>query len=421
MKAQYTNLYVKNIPLELSEEDFLALFEKYGKVTSAVLQKDEEGKSKGFGFVNYAGHEEAAKAVEDLHDQDFKGNKLYVQRAQKKGERQEELKKTYEQAKMENLSKYQGVNVYVKNIDDEYDDDKLRAEFEAFGNITSCKIMRDEKGTSKGFGFVCFEMPDEATKAISELNGKMLGSKPLYVSLAQRKEQRRQQLESQIAQRNHLRLQQAAASGMPVPGYMGGPQMYYPGPQGYAPPPPGARPGMGYPQPGMMPPRPRYAPPGQQLPGMPLPAPYGQVPPPQGYNGVPPPQGYPRPPNGAAPPPGQPRGGPAAAPAGAPPAGGRPAPAAPAPNGAVPPPTGGRPLPAGAPAGSARAPAGRAPRPTGPNVPLVEGSGLTAAALAAASPMEQKQMLGEVIYIKIFAVHPELAGKITGKLRCVAV
>jgi len=30
--------------------------------------------------------------------------------------------------------------------------------------------------------------------------------------------------------------------------------------------------------------------------------------------------------------------------------------------------------------------------------------------------MEQKQMLGEVIYIKIFAVHPDLAGKITGML-----
>jgi polyadenylate-binding protein len=41
---------------------------------------------------------------------------------------------------------------------------------------------------------------------------------------------------------------------------------------------------------------------------------------------------------------------------------------------------------------------------------------LTSAALAAASPMEQKQMLGEVIYMQIFSMHPELAGKITGML-----
>ncbi|KAG9049673.1 Protein phosphatase PP2A regulatory subunit B [Tulasnella sp. UAMH 9824] len=423
MKAQFTNLYIKNIPLETTDEEFTELFTQFGAVTSAIVQRDEEGNNKGFGFVNYERHEEAAKAVEELHDKEFKDSKLYVQRAQKKNERQEELKKSYEAAKMESMAKYQGVNLYVKNIDDEFDDDKLRAEFEAFGNITSCKIMRDEKGTSKGFGFVCFETPDEATKAVSEMNGKMVGSKPLYVSLAQRKEQRRQQLESQIAQRNHVRLQQAAASGMPVPGYMA-PQMYYPGPQGY-PPPPGGRPGMGYPQPGMMPPRPRYAPPGQQVPGMPpMAAPYGQVPP-QGYAQVPP--GYPpRGANGSGPtPPGGPRAGPGGPPPpNAPPAGARPAPnAAPATNG-----NGTRAPPAG-PAGSApRAPAGAgapaggrgAPRNVSgqraPNAPLVEGSGLTAAALAAASPMEQKQMLGEVIYIKIFAQHPELAGKITGML-----
>ncbi|KIO28171.1 hypothetical protein M407DRAFT_14791 [Tulasnella calospora MUT 4182] len=422
MKSQFTNLYIKNIPLETTDDEFTELFNQFGDVTSAIIQRDEEGNNKGFGFVNYERHEEAAKAVEELHDKEFKDGKLYVQRAQKKGERQEELKKSYEAAKMESLAKYQGVNLYVKNIDDEFDDDKLRVEFEAFGNITSCKIMRDEKGTSKGFGFVCFETPDEATKAVSDMNGKMVGSKPLYVSLAQRKDQRRQQLESQIAQRNHVRLQQAAASGMPVPGYMA-PQMYYPGPQGY-PPPPGGRPGMGYPQPGMMPPRPRYAPPGQQVPGMPMGAPYAQVPPPQGYGQVPP--GYPpRGANGSGPTPPGPRAGPAGPPPpNAPPAGARPAPAAaPAANG-----NGTRAPPAG-PAGSApRAPAGAgapaggrgAPRNAsgqrGPNTPLVEGSGLTAGALAAASPMEQKQMLGEVIYIKIFSQYPELAGKITGML-----
>lgn len=87
-------------------------------------------------------------------------------------------------------------------------DEKLNAEFAPFGTITSCKVMSDDKGTSKGFGFVCFSAPDEATKAVQELNGKMIGSKPLYVSLAQPKDVRQQQLSAQVAQREQMRSQQ---------------------------------------------------------------------------------------------------------------------------------------------------------------------------------------------------------------------
>ncbi|RDX56744.1 polyadenylate binding protein [Lentinus brumalis] len=404
MKAQFTNIYVKNLDPEVTQDEFVKLFEQFGKVTSAVVQTDDEGKSRGFGFVNFENHEEAQKAVETLHDSDFHGRKLFVARAQKKAEREEELRKSYEQAKMEKLSKYQGVNLYIKNLDDEVDDERLRAEFEPFGTITSAKVMRDEKGTSKGFGFVCFSSPDEATKAVAEMNNKMIGSKPLYVSLAQRREVRRQQLESQIAQRNQIRMQQAAAAGIPG-GYMNSPMYYPPGPGAY--PPPGGRGMMGYGQPGMMPPRPRYAP-NNQVPGMPIPAPYGQAPP-QAYGGMP---GYaraPRPPQAG-------RGGPPADPS-APAANGAPRPNAP--QGAP----ANRPPPAGAqpPAARGPAPANRAqPRPgqapPAGSAPTGEAPTITAAALASASPMEQKQMLGEVIYMKIAPDHPELAGKITGML-----
>ncbi|KAI0336567.1 polyadenylate binding protein [Cubamyces sp. BRFM 1775] len=412
MKAQFTNIYVKNVDSEVTQEEFLQLFEPFGKITSAVLQVDDEGKSRGFGFVNFETHEEAAKAVEALHDSDFHGKKLFVSRAQKKAEREEELRRSYEQAKMEKMSKYQGVNLYIKNLEDDIDDERLRQEFEPFGTITSVKVMRDEKGTSKGFGFVCFSSPDEATKAVAEMNNKMIGSKPLYVSLAQRREVRRQQLESQIAQRNQIRMQQAAASGIPG-GYMNSPMYYPPGPGAY-PPPPGGRGMMSYGQPGMMPPRPRY-PPNGQVPGMPMPAPYGQAPP-QAYGGMP---GYPRAPRppqaGRAPPPTDPNApavngaaaprpaGPQGAPANRPPAGAQaPAQRGAAPNRAQQPPRGQAPAAGQAPAPAA-APAGEVPT-------------ITAAALANASPMEQKQMLGEVIYMKIVASQPELAGKITGML-----
>lgn len=399
MKSQFTNLYIKNLDTSVTQEEFEEMFNRFGRVTSAVVQFDEAGNSKGFGFVNFETHDEAQLAVDGLHDTEVRGKKLFVSRAQKKAEREEELRRSYEQAKMEKLSKYAGVNLYIKNLEDDVDDEKLRTEFEPFGTITSCKVMRDERNTSKGFGFVCFSSPDEATKAVAEMNNKMIGSKPLYVSLAQRREVRRQQLESQIAQRHQIRMQQAAAAGIPG-GYINGPLYYPPGPNGFA---PHSRSMIGYGQPGIVPPRPRYPPAGSQVPGLPIPS-YG-APPPQ-YSGP----GYPRAPRAPS------TRGPGSSPTN---------PTAPIPRANGPPPTNGaprpgppqgapaaRPPPAGAPALGTRNqqayklnPQTRNAAPPAP-VPLApvaqpEVPVLTAATLANASPMEQKQMLGEVIYMKI--------------------
>lgn len=240
--SQFTNIFIKNLDKSIDEEKLRELFGRYGEIQSAVIMKDEKNGSKGFAFINYNDHESADRAVEELNNSDVAGKKIYVGRAQKKVERQAQLRDKYEKLKQERLTKYQGVNVYVKNLDDTVDDEKLRQEFEKYGEITSCKIMRDEKGVSKGFGFVCFTQPDEANKAISEMSNKMVGTKPLYCALAQRKDQRRQQLEQQYARRPMVPAQMPmgfpnpnVAFPYPPPGMMGMPNQgrpqQYPYPQ----------------------------------------------------------------------------------------------------------------------------------------------------------------------------------------------
>jgi len=68
------------------------------------------------------------------------GHELYVGRAQKKIERQAELKEKFDRLKSERLTRYQGVNLYVKNLDDSVNDERLRQEFAPFGTITSAKV-----------------------------------------------------------------------------------------------------------------------------------------------------------------------------------------------------------------------------------------------------------------------------------------
>jgi len=114
--------------------------------------------------------------------------------------------------------------LYVKNLDDGVVDEQLEEVFSKFGPISSARVMRDETNRSKGFGFVCFTDPEHATKAVTEMNNTMLKNKPLYVALAQRKEDRKAHLAAQYMQR--LAALRMNTSGMPG-------QMYTPGVGGH--------------------------------------------------------------------------------------------------------------------------------------------------------------------------------------------
>ncbi|KAK4424972.1 Polyadenylate-binding protein 7 [Sesamum alatum] len=69
------------------------------------------------------------------------------------------------------------------NIDDEITDEDLRKHFSQCDTITSVKVIRNDKGLNKGFGFVCFSTSDEANKAVNSFRGFILHRKSLFVKL----------------------------------------------------------------------------------------------------------------------------------------------------------------------------------------------------------------------------------------------
>lgn len=221
VEQSWTNVYVKDIDPEVTEEEFKALFEQFGPVNSPLIKK-RDGVSAGFGFVNFDKHEDAKAAVQALNGKKLRNKNISCCRAMKKLERETTLKREWEQQK---FNKYHGINLYVKHIEDEIDEETLKKEFSVFGEVKSCKIPLDEKGSSKGFGFVCFSTPEEAQKAIAGLNQKILQGqkKPLFVALHESKEVRK----AKLAYRHNLAMTKNVRGSPQV--FPQGQAMYYAG------------------------------------------------------------------------------------------------------------------------------------------------------------------------------------------------
>ncbi len=83
-------------------------------------------------------------------------------------------------------------SIYVGNLPFSATEDEVRGLFEAFGAVSSVKLISDrETGRPRGFGFV--EMEDGAAqKAIQELNGKEMGGRTLRINEAQERAPRPQ-------------------------------------------------------------------------------------------------------------------------------------------------------------------------------------------------------------------------------------
>lgn len=439
--AQWTNLYWKNLPTAWDEHKIHEICSKFGEVASCLVVNDPAtGKSKGFGYVDFKEHEAAKKCVDEMHGTEIEceedeepaaktadseskkedaaadeaaapaadqadakddaadtkedtaevaatatGKKmvkktLYVARFMKRRERERIVTENKVREKAERIKSFIGKNLYIRNLSDAVTEEKLRQEFDGYGTIKSCRIMKDEQGRSRGFGFVCMESREEATKALQTLNNMMFLGKPLYVALWQPREERRQFLQRQhMAKRGQLGSQMASRGGMPMHHQMGGMGM----------------PSYQMPLGGM------YAHAGPR--GFPRPMYNQRMMHPRGY-----PNMYAQNMFGNSQM--MARGGPRGMPRGMPPQ-----------------PRGMPNMPGQQQQRNFTQQARNVPNPPqqmAPQQPPAQAGGmvdpsvgpLTAAALAGAAPEIQKNMIGERLYPLVAAVQPELAGKVTGML-----
>ena len=164
------NVFVKNIPKNVSCREFHEFFAQYGNIVSAKVAEDEEGDSLGYGFVLYYETESAKKAIEQCHGKPWKDSKmkLYVCQLEKKRPRKP----------------LRFNNLYVRNIPKDWDEEKLKNYFSTYGEISSLIIRSPiaeklHKNTPRciynnivqhKYGFVCFKSIDgPAEKAVAKV------------------------------------------------------------------------------------------------------------------------------------------------------------------------------------------------------------------------------------------------------------
>jgi RNA recognition motif-containing protein len=76
------NIYVGNLSFDTAEPELRELFEAYGTVDSVKIISDQfTGRSRGFGFIEMATHDEGVKAIQELDSKDLGGRTLKVNEA----------------------------------------------------------------------------------------------------------------------------------------------------------------------------------------------------------------------------------------------------------------------------------------------------------------------------------------------------
>lgn len=82
------NIYVGNLPYNITEDELREVFAEFGEVSLASVITDKfSGQSKGFGFVEMANNSEADEAIKALNESSLKGRNIKVNQAKPRGDR----------------------------------------------------------------------------------------------------------------------------------------------------------------------------------------------------------------------------------------------------------------------------------------------------------------------------------------------
>jgi RNA recognition motif-containing protein len=163
-----------DIETGMDENYIKELYKNIANVVSVKIMK-KVGLLVGYCFIEFESPEIAHHILENYNGKTVNGKMLKLSKAVYSGKSQ--------QASTTPSISQNEVQIYVCDMEISVTEDELRDFFSKYySSVISSKIVLDPKTRlSKGYGFVRFKDPNEANRALTEMNGKMLKSKPIKV------------------------------------------------------------------------------------------------------------------------------------------------------------------------------------------------------------------------------------------------
>ncbi|KAG0195819.1 hypothetical protein BGX28_000574 [Mortierella sp. GBA30] len=169
-------LYVGNLDQNVNESSLQELFSQTGGVVESVkIIRDKNFAHQGglnYGFVEFTDHAAAENALQTMNGyrvflHDIKVNWAFT--GQMAG-------------KEDTASHY---HIFIGDISPEINDDALSKAFGVFGTMTDARVMWDaNSGKSRGYGFAAYKERADAERAITSMNGQILGNRAVRCNWA---------------------------------------------------------------------------------------------------------------------------------------------------------------------------------------------------------------------------------------------
>lgn len=189
--SNVNNLFVKNIPENVTPREFFEFFLKFGEITSAKLCEDEDGNHLGYGYLQYTEPESMQKAIENADGKFALGGKLEVKHFQKKNERI-----------CNNIGDNKSIYVKFNSGSKETVNDKqLQEAFKKYGKIVFFNCFKDKN--QRNFYIMSYETEESAITAKNEMSGQKINNEELFVDSLMKKSERRRFLLSKMNENNN--------------------------------------------------------------------------------------------------------------------------------------------------------------------------------------------------------------------------